>query len=225
MARVRLYFRGEKDYSFPKDFDDQLSYGFVNIISDCIKSDDEFSDFEFFTFSDFTLGQFSEYGAFLISLDGIVHVDVSSVSEFFLRRLISYITLRNNFHYNDNYLSFFKFEFFEEVDFSSCESSFICVSPICLLNFSGRGLFSALENILKNNYCTFHGLKKCDFYCEITTQGDIFQKYVEKSNSKFNNYFYFLDLLLVGDEELISFAYDGGLGNNTNNGFGMLDLY
>lgn len=34
-----------------------------------------------------------------------------------------------------------------------------------------------------------------------------------------------LDIVIRGDNGLLSFAYDVGLGENTENGCGMLDLY
>ena len=58
--------------------------------------------------------------------------------------------------------------------------------------------------------------------CEITTCGDFF---FEKFSDGEGNVFYLLDLFIEGDGELISFAYDVGLGEDLINGFGMLDLY
>lgn len=39
------------------------------------------------------------------------------------------------------------------------------------------------------------------------------------------DYYYHVDIIMVAHPRLIRFAYDTGLGDNTHQGFGMLELY
>ena len=226
LGRIRLFFAGLLDFEFPKDFDDKFSFLFVEKINKFIEVERDFENYTFFTFSDFVIEQVINTENSLISTNGIVSVVLSSVDDKFLKKVTAFL-LENDLRFDYNKLSLFKFEFLENVDFSVGESNFICVSPIYLKNFPKEGnMFSFLENSLKKNYCIYHNLKKCDLSCEIFTNGDYFKEYVEKSTgNKYDDHYYFLDLYMQGDAELISFAYDAGLGYNTNKGFGMLDLY
>ena len=227
MSRVRLFFEGLVDFEFPKDFDDKFSFLFVEKINKFIEDEKGFENFTFFTFSNFVIEQLINTENSFISLNGVVSVVLSSVNEKFLRKFVAFLLDDSNLYFEFNVLSLFKFEFIEDVDFTVGESNFICVSPIYLKNFPKDGnLFSFLERSLKRNYCIYHNLKKCNLFCEIMTNGDYFKEYVDNSTSnKYDDHYYLLDLCILGDEELISFAYDVGLGYDTNKGFGMLDLY
>ena len=227
MGRIRLFFKGLVDFEFPADFDDKFSFLFVEKINKFIESEKKFKNYTFFTFSDFVIEQAINTGNSVISTSGIVSVVLSSVDDKFLKKFTSFLLDENDLRFDYNKLPLFKFEFLEDADFSVGESNFICVSPIYLKNFPKEGnLFSFLENSLKKDYCTYHNLKKCDLSCELFTSGDYFKEYVEKSTiNKYDDHYYFLDLYMRGDAELISFAYDAGLGYDTNKGFGMLDLY
>lgn len=227
MGRIRIFFEGLADFEFPKDFDDKFSFLFVKKINKFLESEKDFEDYTFFTFSDFVIEQVINTEDAYISIDGIVSVVLSSVDEKFLKKFVAFLLDENDLHFGYNELSLFKFEFLESVDFTEGESNFISVSPIYLKNFpNDANLFSFLENSLKRNYCIYHNLKKCNLFCEIVTNGDYFKEYIDDSTSNnYNDHYYLLDLCIYGNEELISFAYDVGLGYDTNKGFGMLDLY
>ena len=222
MSRVRLYFKGMEKYPFAKDFDDYLSFVFVSLIDRFIKDNLIWEGFVFYTFSDFVVEREVLYDDLIVSLDGIVSVVVSSVEELFIQDFISFLFDHDLVYQKSNALSLFKFEFMEDVSFTSGEVGFICRTPIFLKkDLTGDDLFSRLEWLLERRYCSFHHCDMSYLKCEITTQGDIFEKY----SSGEDDVFYLLDLLIKGDEELISFAYDVGLGENSFKGFGMLDLY
>ena len=221
MSRARLYFKGLEEYPFSKDFDDYLSFDFVRLIGSFIKGSVDFKDFVFYTFSDFVVEREVFYDDFVFCLDGIVSVVISSVDELFIKDFISFL-FDHDLVYKNNALSLFKFEFIENVSFDLGEAGFVTRSPICLKkDLFGDDLFSRLEWLLEKGYCLFHHCEMSYLKCEITTRGDFFEKYSDGEG----NVFYLLDLFIEGDEELISFAYDVGLGEDSINGFGMLDLY
>ena len=220
MARVRLFFKGLKNYNFPNDYDDRLSFLFVNQIKNFLNNT-KFRDFHFFTFSDFVIENVDSYETVLTSIDGILSVVLSSSNESFLRSAVSFLVKNNTLCFEENKLSLFKFTFLDDVNFFYGEANFISVSPILLKNYSKKeGLFSYLERNLIKSYCECYKLDKCNLTCQIKTLGDVFQEVVDDGL-----YYYILDLYITGDSELISFAYDNGLGDDTSKGFGMIDLY
>ena len=227
LVRARLFFKGLKGFKFPKNYDDLLSSISINKINDFFDYESKFKDFHYFTFSNFVIEQFGQHDESLISLDGILTVVISTIDEGFLRKFISFLVDGNNLYFENNVLSLIKFEFFENPIFDSDGSNFITISPILLKNFPDDGdLFSFLENLLVNDYCEYYNLDKPNVYCQISSHRDNFQKFIDfNTASNFNDYYYMSDLYIIGDERLISFAYDVGLGNNTNKGFGMLDFY
>ena len=228
MPRVRLYFKGLNSFKFPKNYDDILSSMFVNKIDNFIENSPSFKNFNYYTFSNFVIEQSApDEDDMLYSVEGIVSVVISSISEEFLRKLVAFLVDGNNLHFQKNILYLVRFEFIQEVEFIRGEADFICVCPIYLKNYPDDGdLFSYIENLLIENYCRYYNLEVDQVYCEITTHGDLFQKFINQDDfSRFKDCFYMLDLNIVGDSGLISFAYDVGLGDDTDMGFGMLDLY
>ena len=223
LARARLFFKGSNTFKFSKDYEDILASIFLNKINKFIETEPLFKNFNFFTFSYFIIEQAEEHGTYTISENGIVSVVISSISEEFLRKFIAFLVNGNNLHLKNNTLSLFKFDIFEEVSFDLNESNFITVAPILLKDFpKDVNLFVFLENLLINNYCAYYKLENNTVYCEITTNGDKFQKFIDYKN---NFHYYMLDIVIRGDKGLLSFAYDVGLGEDTHKGCGMLDLY
>lgn len=227
MPRVRLYFKGSNSFKFPKNYDDLFSSIFIKKINSFIENCYQFKNFDYYTFSNFVIEQYNQEEDMLYSIEGIVSVVISSISEEFLRKFVAFLVDGNNIPFKNNIMYLVRFEFFKNAEFYLGESDFICVSPIFLKNYPDKGdLFSYIENLLIERYCRYYGLNVHEVCCQITTHGDLFQKFIDyDDSSKFNDYFYMLDLNIVGDAGLISFAYDVGLGNDTNLGFGMLDLY
>ena len=230
MPRVRLYFKGLNSFKFPKNYDDIFSSIFVSKINSFIENVFQFKNFDSYTFSGFVIehydGQNEEDS--LYSTDGIVSVVISSISEEFLRKFVAFLVDGNNINFQKNIMYLVRFEFIQNPDFNRGEADFICICPLFLKNYPDNGnLFSYIENLLINDYCRYYDLNVNNVYCEITTHGDLFKKFIDTDtpSSKFHDCFYMLDLNIVGDAGLISFAYDVGLGNDTIFGFGMLDLY
>lgn len=229
MPRVRLYFKGLNGFKFPKNYDDIFSSIFINKINSFIDGWSQFKNFNSYTFSDFVIEHYGQSeDDMLYSIEGIVSVVISSISEEFLRKFVAFLVDGNDIHFKKNIMHLMRFEFIQNPEFNRGEANFISICPIFLKNYPDDGhLFSYIKKLLINDYCRYYDLNVSNVYCEITTHGDLFQKFIDKDtpSSKFNDCFYMVDLNIVGDEKLISFAYDVGLGNETNLGFGMLDLY
>ncbi len=227
LVRVKLFFKGLSNFVFPKNYDDIFSSVLVEKINSFSEIETKYIGFDLFTFSNFVIENFNEYNGYFISLDGVLSIVISSISEDFLRILVSYLVDGNPILFENNQLYLVRVEFLENIEFKSNESNFISISPILLKNFpDDADIFSFLENLLINNYCRYYNLNFTTVFCEISTHKEIFQEFIDNdTNSMFNNHYYMLDLYIKGDSSLISFAYDVGLGHNTNFGFGMLELY
>ena len=227
LVRVRLFSKGLKNFEYSPNYDDKLSSLFFNKINEFKKMENKFKSFDLFTFSNFIIEQYDEKDDCFISKNGVVSVVLSSINEEFLRKFVAFLVDRNDLYYNHNVLVLFKFEFIEDIEFTSNETNFITISPIYLKNYPDKNdLFSFLENLLIEEYCKYYQLNKKYVNCKILLAGDNFQKFIEKNTStEFEDYYYMLELIIIADKEVISFAYDVGLGNNTYNGLGMLDLY
>lgn len=220
MVRFRLYFKGLVNFKFPKDYDDGLTNEFYSKIQE-FQCQSKFKDFNLFTFSDFEIEHGQFYNDCVISLEGIVSVVISSVDEYFLRELVSFF-MGNLLSFEDNELFLFKFYSLKSCDFDLCRSKFISVSPIYLKDSANRNnLFSYLEDKLVQDYCEYYNVDYDWLNCEMGTVGDVFRHFVDDLSGDF----YMMDLFIQADSELISFAYDKGLGDDTHKGFGMLDLY
>ena len=74
MVRVRLFFKGLKNFRFPKNYDDAFSAMFVREINNFMEYEPKFKNFDYFTFSNFMIDHFEESENVLISLNGIVSV-------------------------------------------------------------------------------------------------------------------------------------------------------
>ena len=129
MSRVRLYFKGLRNFEFPRNYDDKLSYIFVSKIKGFIKDTVDYRDFDFYTFSNFELNNVQSYDKSFVSPDGIVSVVVSSVDEDFLRDLVSFF-VHVVLDLEGNLLSLFKFVFLDDVNRFYGECNFICISPV-----------------------------------------------------------------------------------------------
>lgn len=226
MTRVKICFKGFTNYLFKSDFDDSLSYLFYSKVNSLFK-DTKFDNFKFFTFSDFTIENFYTIGDNFLSKDGVISFIVSSVDDVFLRSLISAFIMGETINYQGNKMSMFNVSFLPKPDFSAGKGSFVTISPIFLSDcFVMGNLGDILSDILIEKYCEYFNLKKCHHICEFYSRKELYDSYVtSKKNDMFYDYYYHIDIVIKGSPELISFAYDVGLGNMNNKGFGMLDLY
>lgn len=226
MTRVKVYFKGLKNYVFKSNFDDHLSYLFHKKVCDLFKGT-KFDNFKFFTFSDFTIENFNTIGENFLTKDGVISFTISSIDDVFLRSLISQFIMGESLEFYDNTLLIDRLMFLPKPNFIGGRGSFVTISPIFLSNCIVTGnLGDILEDSLINNYCQYFKLPHCSFSCEFYSRNDHYGNFVtSEKNDLFYNYYYNMDIVLKGSPELISFAYDVGLGNNNNQGFGMLDLY
>lgn len=226
MTRVKVYFKGLKNYIFKNNFDDHLSYLFHKKVCDLFEGT-KFDNFKFFTFSDFTIENFNTIGENFLTKDGVISFTISSIDEVFLRSLISRFIMGESLQFYDNKLVIDRLRFLPKPSFIGGKGSFVTISPIFLNNCVVTGnLGDILEDSLINSYCQYFKLPQCSFSCEFFSRNEHYGNYVtSEENDLFYNYYYNMDIVLRGSPELISFAYDVGLGNNNNQGFGMLDLY
>jgi len=226
MARVKVSFKGFENYIFKSDFDDYLSYLFYNKVNEFFKGT-KFDHFKFFTFSDFNLEDFKTIGDNFLSKDGVISFIISSVDEVFLRSLISAFIMGESITYLENELRICDVKFLPKPSFREGKGSFVTISPIFLSDCVVMGnLGEILSDILTNNFCQYFNLSQCPYKCEFYSRKDLYGSYVtSEKNDLFYDYYYNIDVVLKGSPELISFAYDVGLGNKNNQGFGMLELY
>lgn len=225
MSRVKVHFKGLKDFVFKKDFDDHLSFLFHKKVCEIFK-DTKFNNFEFFTFSNFTIENFINIGDGFLTKDGIISFIISSIDETFLRSLISAFVIGESINFYGNEFFLINLSFLPKPDFHKGFASFVTISPIFLNNCLVTGnLGDILEDILINNYCKYFNLMHCSYSCEFYSRKEHYDYFQTDIDDLFHDYYYDMDLVIKGDIELISFAYDVGLGNSNNKGFGMLKLY
>jgi CRISPR-associated endoribonuclease Cas6 len=129
--------------------------------------------------------------------------------------------------YFDNELMICDVKFLPKPSFHEGKGSFVTISPIFLSDCVVMGnLGEILSDILTNNFCQYFNLSQCPYRCDFYSRKDLYGSYVtSEKNDLFYDYYYNMDVVLKGNPELISFAYDVGLGNKNNQGFGMLELY
>ena len=226
MTRVKISFKGFENFLFKKDFDDHLSYLFYDKVNSLFAGT-KFDNFKFFTFSDFTIENFKNLGDNFLSKDGVISFIVSSVDDVFLRSLISAFIMGESIDFKVNKLIILSVSFLPTPDFSNGKGSFVTISPIFLSECVILGnLGEILSDILVNNYCQYFNLDDCPYKCEFYSRKELYGSYVtSEKNDLFYDYYYNMDVVIKGSPELISFAYDVGLGIKNNHGFGMLDLY
>ena len=212
MSRVKIYFRGYASRNIQRNFDDYMSYLFHEKVNELFMGTD-YEDFKFFTFSGFHIEK------------GIINFVVSSVSDEFLRMMVSAFVMGENIIFNKSKLELVKAEFLPRKIHGSDEASFITASPIFLADcIVMDNLGDILEDLLIDNFCEYFNRERGHLHCDFYSRHDHYGTYSEESGD-FRNYYYNIDIVMKGSPELIAFAYDVGLGNNNNQGFGMLDIY
>ena len=212
LSRVKIYFKGYTNNNIQSNFDDNLSYLFHQKVNDLFEGTN-FENFKFFTFSEFKLE------------NGIINFIVSSVNEEFLRKLVSAFVMGEIIFFNNCMLEIYKVEFLLKPIFNKGKFSFITISPIFLDNCLIKdNLGDILEDLLINKFCNYYNLKTCPLYCDFYSRHECYDVYSE-DNGMFKDYYYTIEIVMKGSPELIAFAYDVGLGNKNNYGFGMLDIY
>ena len=212
LSRVKIYFKGYASRNIQRNFDDYMSYLFHEKVNELFRGT-EFEDFRFFTFSGFRIE------------NRIINFIVSSVSDEFIRMLVSAFVMGESIIFNNSKLEIFKAEFLPRPILKNGEASFITASPIFLADcLVMDNLGDILEDLLIQNFCDYFNRQRGDLHCEFYSRHDHYGTYSEESET-FRNYYYNIDIVMKGSPELIAFAYDVGLGNSNNQGFGMLDIY
>ena len=217
LSRVKIYFKGYTNNNIQSNFDDNLSYLFHQKVNDLFEGTN-FENFKFFTFSEFKFE------------NGIINFIVSSVNDEFLRKLFSAFVMGEIIFFNSCMLEIYKVEFLPKPMFNKGKFSFITISPIFLDNcLVMDNLGDILEDLLIKKFCDYYNLKTCPLYCDFYSRHECYDVYsedngmfVQKGNIGKSKV---IDIVMKGSPDLIAFAYDVGLGNKNNHGFGMLDIY
>lgn len=215
--RFKVYLNAEDNY-FPANFDDILAsaiYGLLNSISK-----EYFDNFKFYNFSYFNLeNSYSCDDGSYYARDGNVSFIVSSVNDDFLRLFISKLILEGVCCEN-NHLNVSGIKLLDTPDFTK-NNVFITASPIQVNIFKcNNDLLKYLTDLLLSNYDKVYG-KYSNPSLNIYV-GDLFEKYNSLNEDSCN--YYYMQVILEGDIELIRFAWDIGLGESNFKGFGMLGL-
>ena len=121
MSRVKIYFKGYANRNIQRNFDDYMSYLFHKKVNELFIGTD-YEDFKFFTFSGFRIEK------------GLINFVVSSVSNEFLRMMVSAFVMGESIIFNKSKLEIVKVEFLPRPIHGSDEASFITASPIFLAN-------------------------------------------------------------------------------------------
>lgn len=212
--RFKISLMGQSSY-FPSDFDDVLASIMHEKLS--FISENYFNNFRYYNFSYFKFDNFysCDDGSYY-SRDGKVSFTLSSVKCSFLRYFIAYLMFYG-IKYAKNHLHVVEVILLHDPDFSK-ENTFITISPIQIKE--DENLSDYLKRQLIGNYIDCYEKNYYDSYLKLSA-GQIFDKY--SSGNDLSN-FYIMEVIMEGDEDLIKFAWNTGLGESTYKGFGMLDV-
>lgn len=215
--RFKVCLNAENNY-FPANFDDILASAIYELLNSISK--EYFDNFKFYNFSYFTLeNSYSCDDGSYYARDGNVSFIVSSVNDDFVRLFISKLILKGVYCGN-NHLNVSGIKLLDTPDFTK-NNVFITASPIQVNIFKcNNDLLKYLTDLLLSNYDKVYG-KYSNPLLNIYV-GDLFEKYNSLNEDSCN--YYYMQVILEGDIELIRFAWDIGLGESNFKGFGMLGL-
>ena len=215
--RFKVCLNAENNY-FPANFDDILASAIYELLNSISK--EYFDNFKFYNFSYFTLeNSYSCDDGSYYARDGNVSFIVSSVNDDFVRLFISKLILKGVYCGN-NHLNVSGIKLLDTPDFTK-NNVFITASPIQVNIFKcNNDLLKYLTDLLLSNYDKVYG-KYSNPSLNIYV-GDLFEKYNSLNEDSCN--YYYMQVILEGDIELIKFAWDTGLGESNFKGFGMLVL-
>ena len=215
--KFKVFLHSENNY-FPSNFDDILASAVYELLDSISKK--YFNDFKLYNFSYFNLeNSYSCDDGSYYAREGNVSFIVSSVDDCFVRFFISKLILKGVDCLN-NHLNIVGIELIQTPDFTK-NNVFITSSPIQVNIFKcNNDLLRYLKNLLLEKYDNFYGKysnQSLNIYI-----GDLFEKYNSLEENSCN--YYYMQVILEGDIQLIRFAWDIGLGESNFKGFGMLGL-
>ena len=232
--KIKIILKGEKDLLYPFNYNGEVKKLICNIAQDYDKK------FNFFTFSNLIMNDYVVNDTGLFSKSDEVSFYLSSPDDFFISCVVNGLCCSEDIQLCNNMLNVDKIEFIECPNFSQDSIfTFKTLSPILIrstkeINGQYRqidlspydDLFLArLEDNLKSKYCNFNNLKKCEKSLKILKCNNVKSKRISTLNNGhcIFNRVYFVNLNVIGDNDLLNFAWNAGFGERNNLGFGMIE--
>lgn len=195
--------------------------------------------YKYFTFSQIHIHNFKITKQGFLSQNGIIDFLISSPDDYLIKSLVEGFLedLTVNFIGEDLFVQ--KVELLPVPEFKE-KITVETLSPIIVRTKKevngelkiwdlapGDKFFENLESNLINKYLKYNELDETDKKVKIYSEmRNVKSKRIsiEKGDEKTYHRAYMMDLILEGDEELLKFAYDAGLGEKSGLGFGMIKI-
>ena len=240
MMRIKITLKGKDNLEIPYNYNYALSSLIYNRIadSDLAKRLHSSNSFKFFTFSQINVKQptFNKNG--IIAKNGIISFYLSSPSDKLIKNFTSGF-LENKINFLNEKMNILNVEMIRMPSFNN-KMKFNTISPIIIRSkreingdikiwdlAPSDEFFKRLEKNLIKKYCNYNKIdqtnKQLNAYSEMA---NVKRKRIRinKGNQTTYHRAYLMDLVLEGDNDLIKFAYDAGLGEKNSMGFGMIDM-
>ncbi|AGN16033.1 CRISPR-associated endoribonuclease Cas6 [Methanobrevibacter sp. AbM4] len=240
--RLKILLKSKKNkLNIPFNYNHILSAIIYNKIADLKFSQKLHSSnsYKYFTFSQIHIHNFKITKQGFLSQNGMIDFLISSPNDYLIKSLVEGFLddLTVNFIGEDLFVQ--KVELLPIPEFKD-KITVRTLSPIIVRTKKevngelkiwdlapGDKFFENLEKNLINKYLKFNKLEKTDKKVKIYSEmRNVKSKRIsiEKGDKKTYHRAYMMDLILEGDEELLKFAYDTGLGEKSGLGFGMINL-
>jgi len=238
--RIKITLKGPNNLEIPYNYNYALSSLIYNTIADSnlAKKLHASDSFKFFTFSQIKVKQpkFNKNG--IIAKNGIFSFYLSSP----INKLIKSLTcgfLEKKIIFLNEKMNTMTVELIKTPIFND-KVRFNTISPIIIRakrEVNGKlriwdlapseDFFKGIENNLIKKYCVFNKINQTSKKIKAQSEmANVKRKRITINNDSKPTYHraYLMDLILEGDNDLINFAYDVGLGEKNSMGFGMIKL-
>lgn len=240
--RLKILLKSEKGkLKIPFNYNHILSAIIYNKIADLELANKlhESQSYKFFTFSQINIHDFKMLKDGFLSRNGTIDFLISSPDDYLIKSLVEGFLNELTIDFIGNKLIIQKVELLPVTEFDN-KINVKTLSPIIsrtqkevngemkIWDLSpGDHFFKNLENNLINKYKKFNNIEETDKTIKICSEFNNVKRKrisIEKGDKKTYNRAYMMDLILEGDEDLIKFAYDAGIGEKSAQGFGMIEL-
>lgn len=239
--RLEIILKGKNNFKVPFNYNHILSAIIYNKIADLNFANELHSSksFKFFTFSQIYIPKRRIVKDGIIAKDGVISFYISSPNDFLIKSLVDGFLEDLEISFQNQKLTIQKIEALKTPEFSS-KSEFKTLAPIIVRTkkeIDGElkiwdlapsdKFFKSLENNLIKKYIKFNNLTKTDKKINIYSDMNFVKRKrisINKGNATTHHRAYMMDLILEGDQDLIEFAYDVGIGEKNSMGFGMIKL-
>lgn len=241
--RVKIELKAENEtLRIPFNYNYIISSMIYNNISDSDLAYELHSteSFKFFTFSQLNIHEYHREGNDLISNNGIIDFIISSPNEHLLKNIIRGFLENLTVNFIGQKLNVKNVEIIPKPEFNE-QTEFRTLSPIIarikrevdgekkIWDLTpGEEFYKQLEKNLIHKYLEFNKISETDKKIKIFSEMRKIKRRricIKKNGIKTYHRSYFMDIILLGDPELIEFAYECGLGEKNSMGFGCIDLY